>query len=354
MNVFGNAQFDNHEQVVFCHDADSHLKAIIAIHSTRLGCALGGCRVWPYRSEEEALVDVLRLSRGMTYKAALAGLQQGGGKAVIIADPRHDKTPAMMRAMGRFVDSLGGRYIVAEDSGTSVDDMRLMHEQTAHVGGLLERTDAQGQPRSGDPSPATAYGTLVALKVAVRQRLPRQDLSGLRVAIQGVGNVGGRLARHLASAGARLCICDHYADRAEQVARELGAQRVEPEAIYDQEVDVFSPCALGAVLNDYTIPRLRAKVVVGAANNQLAEDRHGQMLMERGILYAPDYVVNAGGIIDIAHEHEGAPWTRVRSHLERIGDTLQSIFERSAATGQPTSAVADQMARERLCAPVNS
>lgn len=348
MSLFSNAHFDGHEQVVHCFDAASGLKAIIAIHNTRLGPALGGCRVWPYADEGDALTDVLRLSRGMTYKAALADLKQGGGKSVIIADPRHGKTPAMMRAMGRFVDTLGGRYIIAEDSGTSVEDMRLVRENTAHVGGLLERTDAHGSPRSGDPSAATAYGALVAVRAAVAHRLQRNDLSGLRVAIQGVGNVGARLARHLHASGARLWICDRYPDRAAAVAAELGATRVEPNSIYEQPVDIFAPCALGAVLNDATIPLLRAQVVAGAANNQLAEDRHGQALMERGILYAPDYVVNAGGIIDIAYEHERADWARVQAHLERIGDTLAAIFERSLGDGLPTNVVADRMARERF------
>jgi len=348
MSVFSNAHFDDHEHVVYCFDAASGLRAIIAIHNTHLGPALGGCRVWPYGGEDEALVDVLRLSRGMTYKAALADLQQGGGKSVIIADPRHDKTADMMRAMGRFVDSLGGRYIVAEDSGTSVDDMRLMRESTSHVGGLLERTDALGRRRSGDPSPATAYGAFIAVRAAVARRLQRQDLRGLRVAVQGVGNVGARLARHLHEAGAQLWVCDHYPERARKIADELGATVVAPAAIYEQPVDVLCPCALGAVLNDETIPKLRAKVVAGAANNQLAEDRHGRELMRRGILYAPDYVVNAGGIIDIAYERDGAEWARVQAHLERIGDTLTAIFERSERDGEPTNEIADRLARERF------
>ncbi|WP_028080338.1 Glu/Leu/Phe/Val dehydrogenase dimerization domain-containing protein [Solimonas soli] len=346
MAVFSHPEFDHHETVSWCHDAASGLRALIAVHNTHLGKGLGGCRMWPYRSEAEALTDVLRLSRGMTYKAALAGLPQGGGKSVIIGDPRRDKTPELMRAMGRAVNRLNGAYVVAEDSGTSVADMRLMAQETVHVGGLAdEKAIAEG--RTGDPSPATAYGTFIGLKAAVRHRLQRDDLRGLKVAIQGVGNVGHRLARHLHEAGAELWVTDLHAPAVERCVREFGATAVPMEAIHALEVDVFAPCALGAVLNDTTIPVLKAPVVAGAANNQLAiADRHGEALRERGILYAPDYCINAGGIIDIYYEGPGYDWAIVEAHLQKIGTTLAEIFERAQREAQPTHRIADRMAEE--------
>lgn len=345
MSVFSHPEFDGHEQVAFHHDARSGLRAIIAVHSTRLGCGLGGCRMWPYASDADALTDVLRLSRGMTYKAALAGLPQGGGKSVIIGDPRHDKTPEMIRAMGRFVDQFGGKYVVAEDSGTSVADIRLMAEETRHVGGLADaRSVAAG--RTGDPSPATALGTFIGLKAAVRAALGRDDLSGLRVAVQGVGNVGMRLARHLHEAGAKLWVTDLHAAAVENAVREFGATAVDMDEVHALDVDVFAPCALGAILNDRTIPQLRAKVVAGAANNQLAKPRHGHQLLEKGVLYAPDYVINAGGIIDIHYEGPDYDDAKVHAHLERIGVTLTEIFARSKQVGRPTGEIADAMAEE--------
>jgi leucine dehydrogenase len=347
MPVFKHPEFDHHELVAWHADPETGLRAIIAVHNTRLGKGLGGCRMWPYATEDEALTDVLRLSRGMTYKAAMAGLPQGGGKSVILGDPRRDKTPAMMRAMGRFVDTLGGRYVVAEDSGTSVADIRAMAEVTRHVGGLAdEKAAAAG--RTGDPSPATAYGVFVGIQAAVRFKLGRDDLKGLRVAIQGVGNVGYRLARHLHEAGARLWVTDLHAPAVERCVKEFGATAVGMEDIFAVEADVFAPCALGAVINDRSLPRLKAGIVAGAANNQLAEPRHDGLLALRGILYAPDYVINAGGIIDIWHEEQGYDEHRVREHLERIGATLTGIFERSRREQHPTGEIADRMAEERF------
>lgn len=347
MPVFTHPEFDGHELVTWASDPASGLRAIVAVHNTRLGKGLGGCRMWPYASEHEALTDVLRLSRGMTYKAAMAGLPQGGGKSVIIGDPRRDKTPALMRAMGRAVDALGGRYVVAEDSGTSVADMRLMAEVTAHVGGLADaRATAAG--RTGDPSPATAYGTFVGIKAGVRERLGREDLKGLRVAIQGVGNVGYRLAKHLHEAGATLWVTDLHAPAVERCVKEFAATAVAMDSIFAIEADVFAPCALGAILNDRTIPVLRAPVVAGAANNQLAEPRHGRMLMDKGVLYAPDYVINAGGIIDIHYEGPGYDEAAVKAHLDRIGATLTDIFARAKAERLPTGEVADRMAEEKF------
>lgn len=347
MSVFSHPEFDGHELVTWASDPASGLRAIIAVHDTHLGKGLGGCRMWPYASESEALTDVLRLSRGMTYKAALAGLPQGGGKSVIIGDPRRDKTPAMMRAMGRAVEALGGRYVVAEDSGTCVADIRQMAEVTRHVGGLAdERAAAEG--RTGDPSPATAYGTFVGIQACVREKLGRGDLKGLRVAIQGVGNVGFRLAQHLHAAGAKLWVTDIHAPAVERCVSELGATAVGMEAIFAIEADVFAPCALGAILNDRTVPLLRAPIVAGAANNQLAERRHGRLLLDKGVLYAPDYVINAGGIIDIYYEGPGYDAAKVKAHLDRIGTTLAEIFARSKAEGRPTGEVADRMAEERF------
>lgn len=345
MSVFAHPEFDGHEQVAFRHDAATGLRAIIAVHSTALGRGLGGCRMWPYTSDDEALTDVLRLSRGMTYKAALAGLPQGGGKSVILGDPRHDKTPELIRAMGRFVDSFGGAYVVAEDSGTSVADIRLMAEQTRHVGGLAD-AKAVAAGRTGDPSPATAMGTFIGLKAAIKAQFGRDDLKGLRVAVQGVGNVGFRLARHLHEAGAQLWVTDLHAESVERCVREFGATAVNMDEVHAQDVDVFAPCALGAILNDRTLPQIKARVVAGAANNQLAKPRHDHQLVERGILYAPDYVINAGGIIDIHYEGPQYDADTVHAHLKRIGTTLTEIFNRSKTSGRATGEIADRMAEE--------
>ncbi|TXH06171.1 MAG: Glu/Leu/Phe/Val dehydrogenase [Nevskiaceae bacterium] len=347
MPVFTHPEYDAHETVAFHHDAASGLRALVAVHNTRLGPGLGGCRMWPYESNDAALTDVLRLSRGMTYKAALAGLDQGGGKSVIIGDPRRDKTPALMRAMGDFVQSLGGAYVVAEDSGTGVADIRLMAERTRYVGGLAD-VGAQAAGRTGDPSPATALGVFIGLRATVRTRLGRDDLRGLRVAVQGLGNVGYRLCALLHEAGARLWVTDLHAPAVERCVREFGAQAVGMEDIFDVEADVLAPCALGAVLNDRTIPRLRVRAVAGAANNQLARPEHGFDLMERGILYAPDYCINAGGIIDIYYEGPGYDERIVRTHLERIGTTLATIYEQARATRRPTHEIADRMAEQRF------
>ena len=345
MAVFSHPEYDGHEHVAYHHEAASGLRALIAVHNTSLGKGLGGCRMWPYQNDDEALTDVLRLSRGMTYKAALAGLPQGGGKSVIIGDPRRDKTPAMMRAMGRFVDTLKGKYVVAEDSGTSVSDIRLMAEETAHVGGLAD-ANSVAEGRTGDPSPATAYGTFIGIQAAVRHKLGRDSLKGLKVAIQGVGNVGQRLARHLHEAGAQLWVTDIHFPAVDRCVKEFGTTAVSMEQIFGLEVDVFAPCALGAILNDVTLPQLKAPIIAGAANNQLAKPVHGRQLQQRGILYAPDYVINAGGIIDIYYEGPGYEWARVEAHLQKIGVTLTQIFERSAKERRPTFEIADVLAEE--------
>lgn len=347
MAVFSLSDFADHEQVVFVSDDKSGLKAIIAVHNSNLGPALGGCRMWPYASEEEAVRDVLRLSRGMTYKSAMARLKLGGGKSVIIGNPRTDKTPALLAAFARALEQLNGRYIAAEDSGTSVADMKFMTQFTQHVAGIHDKPSDEGT-RSGDPSPATAYGTFIGIQAAVKERLGRDSLDGLRVAVQGVGNVGYDLARQLKEAGARLWVTDIHREPLVQAGRELGATVVAPDEIFGLDVDVFAPCALGAVLNDSTIPQLKASIVAGAANNQLAEARHGVELMKRGILYAPDYVINAGGIIDVYHERIGFERAALIRHIEGIRDNLMEVFERAREEERPTAEVADAIAEERF------
>lgn len=340
MMLFESPHFDGHEQVVFCHDRETGLKAIIAIHNTNRGPSLGGCRMWPFASEEEALADVLRLSMGMTYKSALADLPWGGGKSVIIGDARKDKTPALMQAMGRAVERLGGRYIIAEDVGTNPDDMSEISKQTAHVKGV--------KGEGGDPSPATAYGVFAGLKASVRHRLGGRELSGVRVAVQGLGHVGYDLAEQLHEAGCALTVADIDETALDRARSQLGATVVGKDAIYDTDVDVFAPCALGAVINDDTIGRLKAKVVAGAANNQLAERRHGDLLAERGVLYAPDYVINAGGVIHIWHEGPNYDRQMAFAHVGRIGDTLLDIYRRAERDGVPTHVAADRLAEEKF------
>ncbi|MDG3065553.1 Glu/Leu/Phe/Val dehydrogenase dimerization domain-containing protein [Thauera mechernichensis] len=347
MAVFSLSDFADHEQVVFVSDDKSGLKAIIAVHNSNLGPALGGCRMWPYASEEEAVRDVLRLSRGMTYKSAMANLKLGGGKSVIIGNPRTQKTPELLAAFARALEQLNGRYIAAEDSGTSVADMKYMTQFTQHVAGIHDKPSDEGT-RSGDPSPATAYGTFIGIKAAVKEKLGRDSLEGLRVAVQGVGNVGFDLARQLKAAGVQLWVTDIHREPLLQAGKELGATVVAPDEIFGLDVDVFAPCALGAILNDSTIPQLKAKVVAGASNNQLAEPRHGVELMKRGILYAPDYVINAGGIIDVYHERIGFDRAALLKHIEGIHDNLMEVFERARKEERPTGEVADAIAEERF------
>lgn len=348
MSVFSHTEFDNHEQVVFCHDKITGLKAIIAIHNTHRGPALGGCRMWNYRSDAEALNDVLRLSRGMTYKSALANLDLGGGKSVIIGDPRQHKTADLLAAMGRFLERTGNQYIAAEDSGTSVADLQVMAQHTHNVAGITAHLGIDGQPSNGDPSPATAYGAFIGLKTAVRHQLKRTELNGLKVAIQGVGNVGYRLAEYLHHAGAELYVTDIHPDQLQHAVQQFGATPVAQSEILSLDVDVIAPCALGAILNDDSIPQIKARVIAGAANNQLAAPRHDQMLRERGILYAPDYVLNAGGIIDIFYDRIGHDHNKVRAHIETIDDTLSEIFNRANEQQRPTGEIANTLAEERF------
>lgn len=342
MTVFSTESFADHEQVVFISDDKVGLRAIIAIHSTRLGPALGGCRMYPYADEASALRDVLRLSRGMTFKAAAAGLGLGGGKSVILGDPRKSKTPELLRAMGVAVNRLGGRYITAEDVGTTVDDFAWVRQSTRHVVGLPVALGG-----TGDPSPTTALGVYHGIVASVAHRLGR-DLRGLTVAVQGLGNVGWNLCRLLADAGAHLVVTDIDATLAHKASAEFDALVVEPDAIYAVQADVFAPCAMGAVVNDRTLPQMKFRVIAGGSNNQLARDEHGRQLRDREILYAPDFVINAGGLIRVASEHEGFNAAKVDAQVEGIGATLHRIFELASRTGTPTHSAAMQLVQERL------
>ena len=341
MKITRIADFPDYELVLRIADSASGLRAYVALHSTRRGPALGGCRMWNYLSDGRAIEDVLRLARGMTYKGALADLPFGGGKSVILGDPGKDKSPALLRAMGRAVEALGGRYVVAEDVGTSPADMAVMHEETSHVAGL----DGAG----GDPSPATAWGVFCGMRAAVRERLGKPDLEGLSVAIQGLGNVGRHLATLLVQDGAELVVADTDNARLAEARRQFGATVVPAYRIYDMPVDVFAPCALGAVLGDDTLPRLKAKVIAGSANNQLAEDRHGTALRDLKILYAPDYAINAGGVINIHHAQGGRYDQKAAfDHIARIYDTVLAICKRARRLDIPTSVAADQLAADRF------
>lgn len=345
--LFDHIDFDAHEQVDFACDPETGLRAVLAIHDTRLGPALGGCRIWRYEDDAAALTDALRLSRGMTYKAAIAGLALGGGKSVILADARTEKTPAMMRAMGRAVDRLGGRYIVAEDVGATPEDMDEIARETRHV---------SGRPGDvGDPSPWTAEGVFFCLREAVRLGLDRDALTGVRVAVKGVGAVGGKLARLLAEAGARLVLADLRPELAEALAASLvaehgpGAAMAAPvEEIAFLDVDVFAPCALGGELSADTIARLQAPVVCGAANNQLATAEDGARLAARGVLYCPDYLVNAGGVISVARTPLGLSASDARGLLEALPRTLAQVIEAARSDGAPPAERADQIAEARF------
>jgi leucine dehydrogenase len=338
---------DNYEQVVFCQDKESGLKAIISIHNTKLGPALGGTRMWPYANEEEALTDVLRLSRGMTYKNAAAGLKLGGGKTVIIGDPRKDKSEALFRAFGRFVDSLGGRYITSEDVGICVEDMDIVRQETKYVSGL----GAHVAGSSGDPSPVTAFGVWKGIKTCAKEVWGSELLKGKVVALQGLGHVGYYLAKHLKEEGANLIVTDINESNVERVVRELGAAAVKPDAIYGVKCDIFAPTALGAIINDDTIDQLKCRIVAGAANNQLKEDRHGDILHSRGILYAPDYIINAGGVINVADEMNGGyNKARALKSVEIVSRNIEEIITMSKRDNIPTYKVASILAERRICA----
>lgn len=346
MSVFDHAEFDNHEQVVFCHDEATGLKAIIAVHDTTMGPSLGGTRMWNYANSAEALTDVLRLSRGMTYKSALAGLPLGGGKAVIIGDAKTDKSPELFKAYGRFVDSLGGKYITAEDVNIRTHDIELVATQTRFVAGT--------EGKAGDPSPHTALGTYLGLKAAAKHQFGCDDIKGLKIAIQGLGSVGYGLAKYLAKDGALLTVCDVNQEAVDRAINELGATAVGIDEIYDVEMDIYAPCALGATVNDANLERIKAKVIAGSANNQLATPAHDKIVHDMGILYAPDYVINAGGVIHVCSEASSMSLEETAGRVRAIYDTLDRIFTRAKADNRPTGEIADQMAREILAAKAAS
>ncbi len=333
-----------HEEVVYCHDKNVGLKAIIAIHNTALGPALGGTRMWNYKSEEEALIDVLRLSKGMTYKAAASGLNLGGGKAVIIGDPKKDKTEGLFRSFGQFINSLNGRYITAEDVGTGVQDMEYIFMESQWVTGIPKEFGG-----SGDPSPYTAHGTLMGMKAAAQEKFGSDSLSGKRVAVQGLGNVGFHLVEYLVKEGAKVVVTDIDPERVKKVlTRYSGIESVSPDQILFADVDILAPCALGAVINDDSIRKIKAKVICGGANNQLAEPRHGDQLRELGILYAPDYVVNAGGLMNVFVELEGYSQDRAFEKTRRVYDNMSKVFEIARRKGISTHLAADQLAEDRI------
>src|SRR3954468_13764543 len=339
-SMFSHPDYDNHEKLLFAYDAESGLKALVAVHSSALGPAFGGCRMYPYADEAQALADVLRLSKGMSYKAAICGLPYGGGKSVIMGDPRRDKTPGLLHAMGRVVEGLSGRYVIADDVGTTLADLAVMRAATTHTAAATAAAQA--------PLAVTAYGVLMAIEAAVERVLGRTDLAGLKVAVQGLGNVGLPLCGYLQERGARLTVADPDPARAARAQDEHGAEVVDPDAIYDQEVDLFAPCALGAVLNDRTIPRLRCRLVCGGANNQLAAAAHDDALAARGITFVPDYLANAGGVIDFYQESIDDRPEAVLASVERIRGITTDVLQRAATSGETPLRVADRTVQERL------
>jgi leucine dehydrogenase len=343
MELFATVETMGHEQVVFFHSPSNGLKAIVAIHDTTLGPALGGLRMWPYKSEQEALNDVLRLSRGMTYKAAVSGLNLGGGKAVLIGDPA-DKNEAMFRALGRFIDSLGGRYITAEDVNTDVQDMDYIFQETDHVVGVHPVHGG-----SGDPSPFTADGTIHGIRACLNKRYGNTDLGAASYAVQGVGHVGFHVAKTLVNSGAKVFVTDMNAERVQQCV-DLGAEAVAMDDIYDVDAKVFVPCALGAIVNEDTIPRFKFEIVAGAANNQLRTDECGDELEGRGIVYAPDYAINAGGLMNVAIELQGYDRERAMRMVSTIYNNIENIFRIAERDGISSYAAADRVAEERIAA----
>ncbi|HIG43453.1 MAG: Glu/Leu/Phe/Val dehydrogenase dimerization domain-containing protein [bacterium] len=363
VDVSSHEDFANHEKLVRCHDKKTGLLAFISIHNRNRGPALGGCRIWPYKTEADAIKDVLRLSRGMTYKSAVANLPLGGGKAVIVGDPQVIKSKGLMCSMGSFVDTLQGHYIIAEDSGTSVEDMEIMATTTEFVAGIHDKKLKDGTTASGDPSPSTAYGVFVGIRASVRQRFGTADLDGVKIAVKGVGNVGRNLVKMLVDAGADVFVADRYAPAIEAVQRISAVGVVDHDKIHKLNVDVYSPCALGGALSLNTLVEMHAPVVAGAANNQLENNAAGDYLFHKGIIYAPDYVINAGGIIDIYYERESKVQNnevhknkdstqydhhRVIKHIDSIGDTLSQLFTMSEEQQASTQIMADQLAESRF------
>lgn len=341
--IFETIANTGHEEVVFCHSQDAGLKAIVAIHNTVLGPALGGLRMWPYKSEAEAVKDVLRLSRGMTYKNAVAGLNLGGGKAVIIGDPAKDKSESLFRAFGRFVNSLNGRYITAEDVGIDVNDMEYVFRETEFVTGVH-----QVHGGSGDPSPFTAYGTLQGVMASLNYKHGNEDIGKYSFAVQGAGHVGSEYIKLLREQGAKVFVTDINKEAVQRCVDDMGCEAVEPDDIYDVEADVYSPCALGGTINEDTIDRIKAPIICGAANNQLATDEIGDELKRRGVVYAPDYAVNAGGVMNVSLEIDGYNRERAMRMMRTIYYNVGRIFEIADRDGIPTWKAADRMAEERI------
>ncbi len=342
--VFGQLSFDNHEQIVFCNDKDTGLKAIIGIHNTVLGPALGGTRMWKYENEWEALNDVLRLSRGMTFKSAITGLNLGGGKAVIIGDSKTDKTPEMIAKFGQYVNSLSGRYITAEDVGTTTGDMDLIRLQTPYVTGVSIEKGG-----SGNPSPVTAYGVYMGMKAAAKYKFGSDVLDGKKVLVQGIGHVGETLVDYLTKDGAKVIISDINEARLQEIGNKYGAQIYKGDDLYGADVDIYAPCALGATINDTTIHKIKAKVIAGAANNQLGNEvTHGALLQERGIAYAPDFLINAGGIINVYAEIAGYDMAESMRRTENIYNTTLEIFDYADANKITTHQAAMRMAQNRI------
>ncbi len=344
--VFKQMQPSGFEQVVFCQDERVGLKALISIHSSVLGPATGGCRMWNYASEEEALTDVLRLSEGMTYKAAMAGLNWGGGKAVIIGDAKTQKTPALLKRFGEYVDRLGGHYITAKDVGIGADDLRQVKHSTRHVLGIEGEAGS-----SGDPSPATAWGVYNGMQSAAQVAFQARSLKGLKIALQGLGSVSYYLLDYLVKEGAQVIGCDIDPAMVDRAVKKFGIEIVQPDQIYDVKCDIFSPSALGSSVNAKTLPRIQSKVIAGGANNQLATPEEGYEIMRRGMVYAPDYVINGGGLINIYYEDPargGYSRARAFEHVARIGQTVFEVLERSKSENTPAQLVADRMAQERI------
>lgn len=333
----------SHERVVFCTNKDVGLKAIIAIHNTTLGPALGGTRMWPYKNDQEALVDVLRLSAGMTYKASAAGLNLGGGKAVIIGDPKKDKSEGLFRAFGAFVNSLGGSYITAEDVGTTVKDMEYVFSETPYVTGIPE-----GLGGSGDPSPYTAYGVLMSIKASVKEKLNKDSLEGVHVAVQGLGNVGKHLVKYLVEAKAQVTVADIDTEKVKSICETYKVENMDPEAIVTSKCDVFAPCALGAVVNDQTIDKLQCKIISGGANNILANESHGEKLQKLDILYAPDFVANAGGLMNVYVELEGYSKDRAFEKVEAVYENMMNVFRIAKQEQISTTKAASRLAAKRI------
>ncbi len=340
MKLFDTIAGMGHEQLVVCNDNSTGYRGIIAIHSTTLGPALGGTRFWQYATDEDAIVDALRLARGMTYKNAVAGLNLGGGKSVIIGNNRTVDREMIFRAHGRFVESLGGRYITAEDVGTSTADMDFVHMETKNVTGLAGR--------SGDPSPVTAHGVFRAIQASAKEKWGSDDLSTKTVSVQGAGHVGYYLAKELHGAGAKLIVTDIDQERVKHVVAEFGARAVGPDEIYAVQADIFAPCALGGIINDKTIPQLKVQIVCGAANNVLLEERHGTALEEKGILYTPDYVANAGGVINVYSELAGWSSARAFRKADEIYETVLKVFKIAKSDTVPTYVAADRLAEQRI------